>query len=70
MSFLKNILDELKEIGSDKEMREEEFRKAIAKTGRNANGEIADQLVQMAKTIGERETLVLIGFIDAMMGRC
>jgi len=50
-------------------MREEELRNAIAKTGRNANGEIANQLVEMAKAIGEKQTLVLLGFIDAMMGR-
>jgi len=51
-------------------MTVEEFRNAVAKTGRNANGEIADQLVEMAKAIGEKETLILLGFMDAMMGKC
>jgi len=50
-------------------MKEEELRNAIAKTGRKRNGEIADQLVEMAKVIGEKETLIAIGFIDAMMSR-
>jgi len=50
-------------------MKEEELRNVIAKTGRKRNGEIADQLVEMARVIGEEQTLILLGFMDAMMGR-
>ncbi|MDI6810843.1 MAG: hypothetical protein QMD80_04095 [archaeon] len=51
-------------------MTEEEFRDIIAKTGRKRNGEMADQLVEMSKVIGQAETLKALGFMDAMMGRC
>jgi len=48
-------------------MREEEFREFI--TSLKGNGEITKQIVEMAKVIGQAETLIAIGFIDAMMGR-
>ena len=51
-------------------MTVEEFRNAVAKTGRKKDSEITRQLVEIAKIIGEKETLILLGFMDAMMGRC
>ena len=48
-------------------MEEEEFREFI--TNLKGNSEITEQIIEMARAIGQAETLIAIGFADAMMGR-